>query len=618
MSLVGNLEDLGLGDIMQIITLSRKSGALCLRSDQREGRVVFRDGLVCCAAVKGRTPDLRGLVVGEGALTDEAFEAAQADASARSVELAVALADALTPARFETLRRECVEAAVLEMFGWETGDFSFEVGEDAPDDDFAVVLEAGINAQYLAMEGTRRTDEDRHEAAADPGDVASFADLAEEIDEEDAAEAAPEVVAAPDAGPADAVEAVAFASVQRVEESDGTVPPVDEAAQTVPPADEAALPPAVAVAAPEATEAVAEATVPPAPVRTEAAVEEAFASALYGAGGSDSDQEAVVEAAPPADLPAPAERPPVVIVDAALPLLEWLKDTLEGAFPRIHIFQQAELAVGRLRQYVARGDWPLVLISPTLPIDGAHGWNDVDELVARIKRQSPRSVVLWLGERGEIGPADGEVVRPPDPSVVHLSGRDPLVGESLRNSLLSAIGGVASAELANTATTLGFEEVRARLADPEVRGEVLNLALGFAGGVFRRVALFAVRGNEATGLAQSRLAVAGGPDDEALQAIRVRVAESAWLARLVETRSPVRGPAEGEEDARLCAQLGDALPADAWLGPVVSGGQVVAFLYGDELPEDRRVGPTGELETVLADAGRALDAAVAERAQGER
>jgi hypothetical protein len=46
MSLVGNLEDLSLGDILQIVSLSRKSGVLSLASRGREGKVVFRDGQV--------------------------------------------------------------------------------------------------------------------------------------------------------------------------------------------------------------------------------------------------------------------------------------------------------------------------------------------------------------------------------------------------------------------------------------------------------------------------------------------------------------------------------------------------------------------------------------------
>ena len=50
MSLVGNLEDLGLGEILQIISLSRKSGTLDLRSKGHEASIVFRYGQVVRAS----------------------------------------------------------------------------------------------------------------------------------------------------------------------------------------------------------------------------------------------------------------------------------------------------------------------------------------------------------------------------------------------------------------------------------------------------------------------------------------------------------------------------------------------------------------------------------------
>ncbi len=59
MSLVGNLEDLSLGDILQIISLSQKSGVLELSSDQGCARIVFRSGLVHAALLKGEPNSLR-------------------------------------------------------------------------------------------------------------------------------------------------------------------------------------------------------------------------------------------------------------------------------------------------------------------------------------------------------------------------------------------------------------------------------------------------------------------------------------------------------------------------------------------------------------------------------
>ena len=44
MSLLGSLEDLGLGDILEIIHLSQKSGVLSIRGEAGEGRLVFQAG----------------------------------------------------------------------------------------------------------------------------------------------------------------------------------------------------------------------------------------------------------------------------------------------------------------------------------------------------------------------------------------------------------------------------------------------------------------------------------------------------------------------------------------------------------------------------------------------
>ena len=44
MALQGNLEDLPLLDIIQIVSFSKKTGFLTIRNDQGEGAIVFEDG----------------------------------------------------------------------------------------------------------------------------------------------------------------------------------------------------------------------------------------------------------------------------------------------------------------------------------------------------------------------------------------------------------------------------------------------------------------------------------------------------------------------------------------------------------------------------------------------
>jgi hypothetical protein len=215
MSLVGSLEDLGLADILQIMSLSRKSGTLVLRCEDGEGRIVFREGLVHAATVKGEGEELAEL-----ALRDAAGGSASAAPGSPARE------------RLEALRRACVERAVVRMFEWHTGEFSFEVNDEGDARSSGLALAIGLSPQYLTMEATRRGDERR---AGDP----EASDEAFELSGEGWGDEA-------DAAAADPLEALVSAAIERSD-------PLAPAAATARPAATGAA----AAAAPE----------PPSPAR---------------------------------------------------------------------------------------------------------------------------------------------------------------------------------------------------------------------------------------------------------------------------------------------------------------------------------------------------------------
>lgn len=163
MSLVGSLEDLGLGDILQIVSLSRKSGVLRLRCDGGEGRIILADGMVSGAAVKGDFEDIKDLLVKGGHLSEPELEAALtgAEGSGASLSDTLAAAQLMTPEQLEWISRSGVESAVIAMFEWRVGDFTFEV-RDAVDSSEAVLLSSPLSSQYIAMEATRKRDEVAH------------------------------------------------------------------------------------------------------------------------------------------------------------------------------------------------------------------------------------------------------------------------------------------------------------------------------------------------------------------------------------------------------------------------------------------------------------------------
>jgi hypothetical protein len=497
MSLVGSLEDLGLGEILQIISLSRKSGTLRLRSTEGEGHIVFSDGEIRAASLKGEPTDLADLLVRRGVLSGEEVDRLLAHARARGevFEDLLLRHRVVGIERLDALRLEHVEGAVLTMFGWVTGEFSFEMhAAGVAPHPGGLTLSSGINPQFLALEGTRLLDE---------------AALGAE-------------------GPAT---------------DDGGLPFVEEGPEAAPAQD-----------------------------------------------------------APPV-LPRVA-----VVIEPELPCLEAVKRALGESVTRVHAFQRSDLGIERIRQYLGRGETPLVLLSHVAPADRLSGARDWRQLVARLKAQAPRMPIWLLAPAGESSVGE--------PSVDAVLPR-PEAGEvaAFEAVLAARLGGPAAAPAeppAQAPALAGPEPFRLRdtlrrLRDPEAPVEVIPQVLRFAAERLSRVALFMVRDEVALGLAQLGLGRAGGPDDAGLRAVELPAREPAWFRRVLDAGEGRCAPPEDAGDQRLAFLLGNALPAEAYVGPIRSGGRAVALLYGDPLPGSGRLGDLADLEAVLREAGLAFD-----------
>ena len=169
MSLVGRLEDLALPDIFQIISLSRKTGTLVVRSHRGAGLVVFKDGQVIQAASDSIRDSLGNILVSQGMLNEAALSKAlalqkrEADKPLGMILMELGAVDAQT---LQSVIRKQIEEIVYDLLAWEEGFFNFELGEIAPKDKIEIdtqefLLKSGISAEYLLMEGTRILDEKR-------------------------------------------------------------------------------------------------------------------------------------------------------------------------------------------------------------------------------------------------------------------------------------------------------------------------------------------------------------------------------------------------------------------------------------------------------------------------
>jgi len=176
LSLVGNLADLGLGEILQIVSLSRKSGVLTLQSRGRQGVVVFRFGQV----VRATSSSIR-YFLGEELLKSKIVDEECLN-KALQVQQASAYKERLGPIlinrfnipieKIEGVVREQIERVVYSFFAWDEGNFEFELQDDIETiddskiDPLEFMLQQGLNPQFLAMEGSRIIDEKRHRGDA--------------------------------------------------------------------------------------------------------------------------------------------------------------------------------------------------------------------------------------------------------------------------------------------------------------------------------------------------------------------------------------------------------------------------------------------------------------------
>lgn len=196
MSLVGRLEDLALPDIFQIVSLSRKTGALIITGKEGRGVVVFKNGQVIQAAADFMKEDigeilLSGEMIKEKDLhlVKEIMKKLPADKPVEEILLEMGIISRET---LEEVNRQKIEDIVYRLLLWQEGDFSFELGEGDMKEKLRMnhlgyPLQHGMSPEYLMMESTRLYDERKKEGLRIVSKKSSlkFEPLEEEIQTEE-------------------------------------------------------------------------------------------------------------------------------------------------------------------------------------------------------------------------------------------------------------------------------------------------------------------------------------------------------------------------------------------------------------------------------------------------
>lgn len=584
MSLVGNLEDLPLTDILQIVSLSRKSGVLGLTRQGVEARIIFRNGLVVAAKVSDFPLDLGAFLSRKGLLSAADLSALRERVRAGDQPSAVLINDyGVAEKLIEGFAKAGIEKVVYRLFTWREGNFHFDVreGGEIEVEPFMPYLPAGINPQFLAMEGARLKDEsDYFTTKAELRAKPTVPDTA-------ASPPAPKPVAPP------AAAAPAPAPAPKPAPVEVPVPPVAAPAPAPARAAAAAGKPLVVI------------------VDNDVVALKNIEAALVKA-----DYEAAAFSRVDAAVKAVREllrkgRGLVVLADLVMPkrdgsgMLGGLEvlEVLRAEEQNVPIVILADLqnpeAEARAKELEADG----YMTKPGRKFYVKDAENTLPEFLA------------FTGDlRQQI-----EALTPKASGISASKIADPFVdlGRELHGELEAAASRVSaqaptggqSAERSRGLDQL--KEMVRELNDPHFNADVSLLVLRFAVELVSRAVIFVVAGDDAIGLGQAGVDRADA--NQAVRGMKVPLGEPSILADVMRQRGTLRRKLDSTPLNRYLLETLGGEPTESFAAPIFTSKKIAAIVYGDNAGDKKPLGDLDSFEIFLSHAGIAMERSLLER-----
>ncbi|HEX8850580.1 MAG TPA: DUF4388 domain-containing protein [Gemmatimonadaceae bacterium] len=158
MAIKGSLKEASLPDVLQLLSMGKKTGCLSVTHRNNFGYIYFDRGRICYASIVNRRDRLGDILVKNGVISAAQLEAA-IDAQSRQRdkrlgEILIAQGALLREELHQQIRVQ-IEEAVYYLFTWTQGSFNFEADIRPEEQDLLV----SINPDALLLEGARRVDE---------------------------------------------------------------------------------------------------------------------------------------------------------------------------------------------------------------------------------------------------------------------------------------------------------------------------------------------------------------------------------------------------------------------------------------------------------------------------
>lgn len=143
----------------------------------------------------------------------------------------------------------------------------------------------------------------------------------------------------------------------------------------------------------------------------------------------------------------------------------------------------------------------------------------------------------------------------------------------------------------------------AELENLAMGGGIILLILRYASELFRRAIIFDVRGRQLVGIGQFGLDNLPAGADAVVRKMRMKAENDSIFGQVLQQQAAIHGALGGLPDERLVCEVLGGQAEEAFVGPLVSEGKVVALLYGDNYPQEGPINAAQAFEVFLAQAG---------------
>jgi len=627
MSLVGRLEDLSLGEILQIVSLSKRSGLLRLESPGGKASLYIRSGKVIYAASSDEKEGVLSLLVENGLIEAHRLqilrEKLESSPSPQEFRDLLKEGTGIDHDTFQEVLKNRVEELTYSLFVWEEGTFSFQLIEDESTHPLLskvapFFLDEGIGAQFLVMEGARIKDERLRDATLNSaGERPQIVDpvkvLGEDWQQEFEHHLAGSTEEAVEKMPGDSLE--------------------EELKEFIVPKTLPRLPDMLS------DKVVAVGLQAPLVVEITGGLVRMGIDLLVHDNGADALTRIQ-------DLRQQGMNP-YLLVD-----LEAAGITDGRVFGGLEVVSTMwdfgfHLPVGLVCRREVQGELDnklravtgLTVFRMSEPLDKNIAIK-IQETITGAIGSSPES----RGEGGAVPSAVKPEAMPgedPDqpagtlqpsedlkPDVRQIGGSE-VPGEQyydIQQEFSEELGeidlsfdGWEEAQVVSQEASLDPHMARLssfvnELNRQDISGEITLLALRFASSFANRAVLFLLRKDDMKGLGQFGVELEKGLDaDRVVRSLNLPLEKGSIFERVAEHRQSYKGPPMGSRtENSLFEALGGGVPGEIFIGPIVSMGKVAVLLYGDDSPLCDGIEPVHTLNIFLSHVGLALDRAFLE------